>query len=79
MRQFFTSGGELRVFVLEEYIPKDAFAAIWHFDAGLQFSRVVLADDFRGRHHELELTGAIRHHFTDDRSEFGDLTWLTKP
>jgi hypothetical protein len=79
VRNFFTSGGELRVFVFEEYLPKDTSLAIWHFDASLHFSRVVLSDDFKARHHELELTHAIQHHLTDDRSEFGDLTWLTKP
>jgi len=51
----------------------------WHFDNSLRFSQVVLREAFKGRHHELELAGAVNRHLTDDRSEFGELRWLTKP
>jgi hypothetical protein len=79
VRQFFLSERELSVAVEEEYVPQPGPVVFWHFDAALHFSRVVLSDHFKSRHRELELTGAIQHHLTDDRSEFGDLTWLTKP
>jgi len=65
--------------VLEEYVPTDLTWVDWHFSPSLDSSRVVLSDIFRGRHHELEIKGLVRHRLTDDRSEFGELRWLVRP
>jgi hypothetical protein len=75
----FVQNQDLRVTVTEENMPLNPAYVNWHFDAALQFQRVVLWDSFKARHHELERAGAIRHHLTDDRSEFGELRWLTRP
>jgi hypothetical protein len=65
--------------VLEEYDPREAAAVFWHFAPRLSRYHVTLSDGFRGRHHELEDAGKLRHAIKDDQSEFSSVRFLTRP